>query len=1098
MAKISVNAESAITSVKTLIKEIERLNTSMSKVGKANATAFTSLKSDINSLQRAIKTMSKRFTALNSELKRNSSITKTNSKRLTVNSNTIKRNADLTKTNSRNKRANTRAINKNTTALNKHTNANNRNTASKKKAKKASAGFFASMQKGIGTIMAAIAAFSIFIGIAKNIFNLAISFDSLKLALEFTSRATWEAGRSMQFLLTLNQKFGAQISVTAERWLKFRTAARLSGLTMLETKAIFQSVTKASALLGLKTDELKGIYLALEQMLNKGKVTTEELRRQLGERLPGAVGIMAASMGVGLEELDKMMKKGEVLSAEVLPNFAKQLEIAYGIDKREKIENMQTAVNKLKGAWDSLILTIVEGDGVFSKTVKAITDTLTGLFNSLNMAFGDDEQTVRMLQGRFNKEMMDKYEEDAENLMGTQMQKRRRQMAFVDKLNKDLVKKQKEISAELNEIKRNELKEEYNIIEDNINLRMAQVVKIDKEKARIKHILAVANLKQDEQDVEDAKAVVEKEGSLNLTALAKALEYLKTVRQGLNPAGIIAEAVFGQTSEEQFDNFFNNLSGGMQDLIKKAEQLAVTQELAEPGGINRKFDDDSETDKSKKTAKKAKDYILSLEKAILLTKQQIKVNKILLDNELTGSIVRETALKNLIEDRKALVKLEMIQAGIKAKEKMTNELATWEKSNSRFDDVEEGDVNYSVKLEQLANFKIAQKNISKKYNDELEAIEQTYQNKLLDIDNDKGVIQINNARALGKIELDQIKLDNQEKVVAIDNRRKKIAEGSKEDIILQQELLVLKTELANAEIDNQIRILKAIQEVQRANKNFDAVDSIQKQIKALGGMKQDPGSIRPKEDLEYWAKKGQEVMNAIGDLGDAVFERRIDNIQKEIDAETEKYDRLLELAKDDEEETKIIERNKALRLEELEKKKKKEQVKQAKFQKALAVQNAIINTSLAVSSALTAGPGTGIALAVITAAIGALEIATILATPIPSFATGGIMGHDGLALINDGGNKEYIERNGSILSTDNPNAFVNLQKGDIIHKDYDDMMKKSMLMNLYTGGAIIENDANYDGIEKAIDKGFKRAKINNNVSVLNQQNSYKEQSSTWN
>ena len=323
MAKISVNAESAITSVKTLIKEIERLNVSMSKVGKANATAFTSLKSDINSLQRAIKTMSKRFTALNSELKRNSSITKTNSKRLTVNSNAIKRNADLTKTSSRNKRANTRAINKNTTALNKHTNANNRNTASKKKAKKASAGFFASMQKGIGVVMAAIAALSVFIGIAKNIFNLAISFDSLKLALEFTSRASWEAGRSMQFLLTLNQKFGAQISVTAERWLKFRTAARLSGLTMLETKAIFQSVTKASALLGLKTDELKGIYLALEQMLNKGKVTTEELRRQLGERLPGAVGIMAASMGVGLEELDKMMKKGEVLSAEVLPNFAK-------------------------------------------------------------------------------------------------------------------------------------------------------------------------------------------------------------------------------------------------------------------------------------------------------------------------------------------------------------------------------------------------------------------------------------------------------------------------------------------------------------------------------------------------------------------------------------------------------------------------------------------------------------------------------------------------------------------------------------------------------------------------------------------------------
>jgi len=1097
MAKISVNAESAITSVKTLIKEIERLNVSMSKVGKANATAFTSLKSDINSLQRAIKTMSKRFTALNSELKRNSSITKTNSKRLTVNSNAIKRNADLTKTSSRNKRANTRAINKNTTALNKHTNANNRNTASKKKAKTASVGFFASMQKGIGIMMGIIATFSVLTSVIKNIFNLAVSFDSLRLALEFTSKASWEAGRSMQFLLELNKNFGAQISVTSERWLKFRTAAKLSGLTMLETKAIFQSVTKASALLGLKTDELKGIYLALEQMLNKGKVTTEELRRQLGERLPGAVGIMAASMGVGLEELDKMMKKGEVLSAEVLPNFAKALEVAYGIDKTEKIENMQTAVNKLKGAWDSLILTVVEGDGVFSKSTNAITGALTNMLNSFNFAFSNTEQTVRLLQGIVSGEIMDEYNNNADELMKNDIFRRKRLMGLQEKYAKELLAIQQQISVELNETEQIRLKDLYDAKEKEINIVLAAVVKIDKKKAQLKHIEALANLERDKEALEQAKKTVADMGKVGQDGIVKVLEYVKAVASN-NPGGVLASAIFGDDPEQNYQDFFDKQSDEMKALIRAAEQLVVTQELAESKGINTTIDDDSETDKSKKTAKKAKDYILSLEKAILLTKQQIKVNKILLDNELTGSIVRETALKNLIEDRKALVKLEMIQAGIKAKEKMTDELATWEKSNSRFDDVEEGDVNYSVKLEQLANFKIAQKNISKKYNDELNAIEQTYQNKLLDIDNDKGVIQINNAKALGKIELDQIKLDNQEKVVAIENRRKEIAEGSKEDIKLQQELLVLKTELANAEIDNQIRILKAIQEVQRANKNFDAVDSIQKQIKALGGMKQDPGSIRPKEDLEYWAKKGQEVMNAIGDLGDAVFERRIDNIQKEIDAETEKYDRLLELAKDDEEETKIIERNKALRLEELERKKKREQVKQAKFQKALAVQNAIINTSLAVSSALTAGPGTGLALAVITAAIGALEVATILATPIPSFATGGVMGHDGLALINDGGNKEYIERNGSILSTDNANAFVNLQKGDIIHKDYDDMMKKSMLMNLYTGGAIIENDANYDGIEKAIDKGFKRAKINNNVSVLNQQNSYKEQSSTWN
>ena len=50
------------------------------------------------------------------------------------------------------------------------------------------------------------------------------------------------------------------------------------------------------------------------------------------------------------------------------------------------------------------------------------------------------------------------------------------------------------------------------------------------------------------------------------------------------------------------------------------------------------------------------------------------------------------------------------------KEQMMSEIFSDKKSLYEYMfDVEEGDVNYSVKLEQLANFKIAQKNISKKF-----------------------------------------------------------------------------------------------------------------------------------------------------------------------------------------------------------------------------------------------------------------------------------------------------------------------------------------------------------------------------------------------
>ena len=115
-------------------------------------------------------------------------------------------------------------------------------------------------------------------------------------------------GSTSHLLLTVNsltESFGVSLVATTERWIKFKEAAQLSGLTLLQTEDIFRSMTKTSAVLGLNTDELKGIYLALEQMMSKGKVTTEELRRQLGERLPGAMGIMAKAVGVTIPNLIK-------------------------------------------------------------------------------------------------------------------------------------------------------------------------------------------------------------------------------------------------------------------------------------------------------------------------------------------------------------------------------------------------------------------------------------------------------------------------------------------------------------------------------------------------------------------------------------------------------------------------------------------------------------------------------------------------------------------------------------------------------------------------------------------------------------------------
>lgn len=234
--------------------------------------------------------------------------------------------------------------------------------------------------KSLGAAFGIVGGVQLFANIAKNVFETTKKLQSLHFALRTVTDGLSEYSRVTAFISDITQRYGANIITTTERYTKFLAAAKQSNVTLDATEKIFGSVTKAAGVLGLKTDELNGIYLALEQMLSKGKVTTEELRRQLGERLPGAFGIMADAIGVNVSELDSLLRSGQILSADVLPKFASQLEKAYGI---ENITNVQTLVaeqQKLNNAW-------VEFVGIFSEGGSGsglVGGVLRNLTNELN------------------------------------------------------------------------------------------------------------------------------------------------------------------------------------------------------------------------------------------------------------------------------------------------------------------------------------------------------------------------------------------------------------------------------------------------------------------------------------------------------------------------------------------------------------------------------------------------------------------------------------------------------------------------------------------------------------------------------------------
>ena len=181
-----------------------------------------------------------------------------------------------------------------------------------------------------------------------------------------------------------------------------------------------------------------------------------------------------------------------------------------------------------------------------------------------------------------------------------------------------------------------------------------------------------------------------------------------------------------------------------------------------------------------------------------------------------------------------------------------------------------------------------------------------------------------------------------------------------------------------------------------------------------------------------------DLANALGDLANALFDTKIQNIESEIEKNNEFYEKQTELAGEDEAQKKLLEKERQKKEEELQNKKRKEQEKQAKFNKALAIAQATLNLAVAITAALTTVPPASFALAAITAVIAGVQLAAVIATPIPKYKMGRKGGPKELAWVGDGGVSEVIERkSGKIEYTPNKDTLVQLNEGDNVYRSAD-------------------------------------------------------------
>ena len=189
-----------------------------------------------------------------------------------------------------------------------------------------------------------------------NMVSSARNQDSTARAVNFATNG--QGAQAIAGVKAINNQYGLSNEAGIEGFKTLAGSVRSLGFPLEETLRLYKAVGAAAGAMGVNSEAQKGIFLALGQIASKGTVSAEELRGQIGERLPGAFGIAAKAMGMTEQQLGKVMQKGELLSKDFLPKFATELQKTFGTAAEQAANGPQAVYERFNNVLFELKNTI--------------------------------------------------------------------------------------------------------------------------------------------------------------------------------------------------------------------------------------------------------------------------------------------------------------------------------------------------------------------------------------------------------------------------------------------------------------------------------------------------------------------------------------------------------------------------------------------------------------------------------------------------------------------------------------------------------------------------------------------------------------------
>jgi tape measure domain-containing protein len=255
----------------------------------------------------------------------------------------------------------------------------------------------------------------------------AASLDKQRIALAGLTRNYKEYESAIAQVESLSKQFAIPQEIITRQFTKLAASVIGAGGTLEDTEKTFKGVAAGIRGTGGSLQDLESALVATSQVFSKGKVSAEELRQQIGERLPGAFTLFAQSLNMTPAQLDKALEDGKV-SLQDFGKFAELLFARFG-KSAEAIVNspaaagdrLQTSLSKLSENIGKLLAPIGAAfQNTFAAIVTAINEAASALVKFFNLNIADRVEeyaaNVKTLQALY-----DEADGQAKNRLRTQL-----------------------------------------------------------------------------------------------------------------------------------------------------------------------------------------------------------------------------------------------------------------------------------------------------------------------------------------------------------------------------------------------------------------------------------------------------------------------------------------------------------------------------------------------------------------------------------------------------------------------------------------------------------------------------------------------------